>query len=128
MGLPAAKQGDQIVATDFHIIVPPPPAAPFPAPTPFAGQIDGQLSSDVNLMGRPAAVLGSTATNTPIHIPVGGNFQTPPKNQGEVITGSATVFINGKPAARSSDTARTCNDPTDLPVGQVVASGSVMIG
>jgi uncharacterized Zn-binding protein involved in type VI secretion len=45
-----------------------------------------------------------------------------------VILGSATVLFNGKPAARSGDTATTCNDPADLPVGQVVASGSVLIG
>jgi uncharacterized Zn-binding protein involved in type VI secretion len=128
MGLPAAKQGDQITATDFHIIVPPPPALPFPAPFPFTGIIDNQLSSDVNIMGRPAAVQGSTATNTPPHIPIGGTFQTPPKNQGEIVTGSATVLINGKPAARAADTAKTCNDPTDLPVGQVVAAGTVLIG
>jgi len=128
MGLPAAKQGDQITATDFHIIVPPSPVLPFPAPLPFTGLIDNQLSSDVNIMGRPAAVQGSTATNTPPHVPIGGAFQTPPKNQGEIVTGSATVFINGKPAARATDTAKTCNDPTDLLVGKVVASGTVLIG
>jgi uncharacterized Zn-binding protein involved in type VI secretion len=128
MGLPAAKQGDQILATDFHIIVPPAPATPFPAPSPFKGLIDNKLSSNVNIMGKPAAVQGSTASNSPRHIPVGGTFQIPPKNQGEIITGSATVFINGKPAARANDTAKTCNDPTDLPVGHVLASGTVLIG
>ena len=45
-----------------------------------------------------------------------------------IITGSATVFINGKPAARNGDTAITCNDPVDLPVGKVVAKGTVFIG
>jgi uncharacterized Zn-binding protein involved in type VI secretion len=49
-------------------------------------------------------------------------------NQGEIITGSATVLINGKPAARAGDTARTCNDPVDLPVGTVIAVGTVLIG
>jgi len=38
------------------------------------------------------------------------------------------VRINGKPAARSGDTALTCNDPADLPVGTVVAAGTVRIG
>jgi uncharacterized Zn-binding protein involved in type VI secretion len=42
--------------------------------------------------------------------------------------GSATVKINGKMAARNSDTAMTCNDPADLPIGQVVAAGTVFIG
>ena len=127
MGLPAAKQGDQITATDFHIVVPP-TGTPFLAPFPFTGIIDNKLSGDVNIMGRPAAVQGSMATNTPPHIPIGGAFQTPPKNQGEIVTGSATVFINRKPAARATDTAKTCNDPTDLLVGKVVASGTVFIG
>jgi uncharacterized Zn-binding protein involved in type VI secretion len=39
-----------------------------------------------------------------------------------------TVTINGKAAARAGDTAKTCNDPTDLPVGVVVAAGLVTIG
>lgn len=128
MGLPAAKQGDQIVATDIHIVIPPSPSPPVPVPLPFAGVIDGKLSGDVKIMGMPAAVMGSTATNTPPHIPPGGSFQTPPKNQGEIMMGSPTVNINGKAAARATDPAKTCNDPTELPVGQVVAAGTVMIG
>ena len=128
MGLPAAKQGDQIVATDFHIVIPPLPATPILVPLPFTGVIDKRLSPDVNIMGRPAAVQGTTATNSPIHIPPAGAFQTPPHNQGEILTGSPTVFINGKPVARSTDTAKTCNDPFDLPVGQVIASATVFIG
>ena len=130
MGQPAAKQGDQIVGTDTHIVMI--PAAPNPIPTPlphpFVGIIDDGLSSDVNIMGMPAAVQGSKASNTPPHIPQGGPFQTPPSDKGEVMMGSATVMINGKPAARAGDTALTCNDPADLPVGTVVAAGTVMIG
>ncbi|MFQ1701626.1 PAAR domain-containing protein [Loktanella agnita] len=130
MGQPGAKQGDQIVGTDIHIVMI--PAAPSPVPTPlphpFAGIIDDGLSSDVNIMGMPAAVQGSTASNTPPHIPQGGPFQSPPSNKGEVLMGSGTVMINGKPATRSGDTAMTCNDPSDLPVGTVVAIGTVMIG
>jgi uncharacterized Zn-binding protein involved in type VI secretion len=38
------------------------------------------------------------------------------------------VKVNGKPAARTGDKAVTCNDPSDLPVGTVVAAGTVMIG
>ena len=33
--------------------------------------------------------------------------------------------INGKVAARNGDTAKTCNDPADQPVGQVIAEGTV---
>src|SRR4051794_18605252 len=99
MGQPAAKQGDQVVATDTHIIMIPTPGGPVPTPLPhpFSGMIDGGLSGDVNIEGRPAALQGSTATNTPPHIPQGGPFQKPPANRATIQTGSASVFINGKP-------------------------------
>ena len=130
MGQPAAKQGDKIIATDTHIIMIPSPGGPVPTPLPhpFNGIINGGLSTDVKIMGMPAATVNSTATNVPPHIPQGGPFQKPPSNQGRIIIGSATVMINGKPAARNGDTAMTCNDPADLPVGKVVAVGTVMIG
>jgi uncharacterized Zn-binding protein involved in type VI secretion len=129
MGPPAAKQGDQVIAIDTHLIQPPGPSSPVPTPGhPFSGIIDGALSSDVKIMGMPAATLNSTATNTPPHIPIGGTFVKPPSNKATIIKGSATVNINGKPAARSGDTANTCNDPVDLPVGTVMAVGTVNIG
>jgi uncharacterized Zn-binding protein involved in type VI secretion len=130
MGQPAAKQGDRVVATDTHIILIPTPGGPVPTPLPhpFTGQLDGGLSQNVNIEGKPAATQGSTATNSPAHIPQGGPFQQPPQNRATIQTGSGTVFINGKPAARSGDTALTCNDPADLPVGTVVAAGRVTIG
>jgi uncharacterized Zn-binding protein involved in type VI secretion len=128
MPQPAAKQGDQVTATDMHLIQPPGPTAPIVVPHPFTGVIDGNLSPSVKVEGRAAATLGSTATNTPPHIPIGGSFVIPPRNKGTIISGSATVTINGKPAARNGDTALTCNDPVDLPVGTVVAVGTVLIG
>lgn len=130
MAQPAAKQGDQIVATDIHIIMVPSPGGPVPTPLPhpFNGIIDNGLSTDVMIMGRPAATVGSTATNTPPHIPQGGSFQVPPTNQGTIMMGSGTVLINGKPAARNGDTAQTCADPVPNMAAQVIAAGSVMIG
>ena len=118
------------MATDSHIIMIPSPGGPIPTPLPhpFTGQIDGNLSSNVNIMGMPAAFSGSTATNIPSHIPQGGPFQKPPANKGTIQTGSATVKINGNPAARNGDTALTCNDPADAPVGSVIAVGNVNIG
>ncbi|MGG6313693.1 PAAR domain-containing protein [Paenibacillus macerans] len=130
MGQPAAKKGDRILATDTHIVMLPAGASvvPTPLPHPFTGILDGGLSSNVNIMGQPAATVDSTATNTPAHAPQGGPFQKPPQNKGKIIMGSATVKINGKMAARSGDAAMTCNDPADLPVGKVVAAGTVFIG
>lgn len=129
MGKPAAKQGDRITALDTHIIQPPLPATPSPVPGHvFSGIIDGSLSPNVNISGAAAAVVGSTATNTPPHIPIGGSFVNPPTNRGQIATGSTTVSINKKPAARAGDKALTCNDPVPLPVGTVVATGNVLIG
>lgn len=132
MGQPAAKQGDQILATDTHIVMVPAPSGsvPTPLPHPFTGIIDGNLSSDVKIEKKPAATVDSTATNTPPHIPTppGVSFQKPPANKGTITIGSPTVKINGKAAARNGDTAKTCNDPADLPVGTVVAVSTVLIG
>ncbi len=128
MGQPAAKQGDQVTATDMHLIQPPGPTSPVLVPHPFTGIIDGSLSSNVNIQGMPAATVGSTSTNTPPHVPIGGTFVNPPTNKGTIISGSTTVFINGKPAARNGDTSLTCNDPVDAPVGTVVAVSTVNIG
>jgi uncharacterized Zn-binding protein involved in type VI secretion len=128
MGQPAARQGDRVVALDTHLIQPPGPTSPVPLPHPFSGIIDGAVSSDVKIGGASAATVDSTATNTPPHIPIGGTFVNPPSNKATITTGSATVKINGKAAARAGDTARTCNDPVDMPVGTVVAVGQVLIG
>ena len=132
MGQPAAKKGDQIVATDTHIVMVPsaPSPVPTPLPHPFTGIINGNLSSDVKIMGMPAATVDSTADNTPSHIatPPGTTFQKPPANKATIKMGSSTVKINGKMAARNGDMAETCNDPADLPAGQVIAVGTVMIG
>jgi uncharacterized Zn-binding protein involved in type VI secretion len=131
MGQPAAKQGDQVTATDIHIvIVPGTPPTTVPLPHPFTGIINGGLSSDVRIMGLPAATVDSTADNMPPHIPQapGNAFQTPPSNKATIKIGSPTVKINGKAAARNGDIAATCNDPTDLPVGTVIAAGTVLIG
>jgi uncharacterized Zn-binding protein involved in type VI secretion len=131
MGQPAAKQGDQITATDTHmVLVPGPPSTTVPLPHPFTGIINGGLSNNVRIMGLRAATVDSTADNTPPHVPTapGNAFQQPPSNKATIRFGSTTVKINGKAAARNGDTALTCNDPADLPVGRVIAVGTVHIG
>lgn len=133
MGQPAAKKNDRIVAVDTHIVMVPAPSGPplpTPLPHPFMGIINGNLSSDVNIMGQPAATVDSTADNTPSHIPTppGTAFQNPPANRATIKFGSQTVRINGKMVARNGDMATTCNDPADMPVGQVIAVGTVLIG
>src|SRR5262249_38191312 len=131
MAQPAAKQGDKVVAVDTHIVLVPTPAGsvPTPLPHPFNGIINGSLSNNVNIMGQPAATVGSTADNTPPHLPTppGTLFQKPPTNRGTINMGSPTVNINGKAAARNGDPVETCNDPVDLPVGTVVAVSTVLV-
>jgi uncharacterized Zn-binding protein involved in type VI secretion len=133
MGQPAAKQGDKITHIDTHIVmVPTPPGAPVPTPLPhpFSGIINGALSNNTKIMGQPAAMVGSTADNTPRHLPTspGTSFQKPPSNKATIQSGSQTVMINDRPAARNGDDAFTCNDPADRPEGKVIAVGTVMIG
>ncbi len=129
MSNPAAKQDDSVTGTDTHVLMIPSPGGPVPTPTsmPFDGKLDGELSSDVIVEGKPAATVGSVATSTP-HVPSGGPFQKPPANKGTVQTGSATVLVNNKPIARDGDPVLTCNDPADAPNGTLVASGSVLVG
>jgi uncharacterized Zn-binding protein involved in type VI secretion len=123
---------DQIVATDTHIVMVPagPSLVPTPLPHPFTGIINGGVVSSVQISGQPAAVSGSSATNTPSHMPAppGTSFQVPPSNKGTIQMGSSSVQIGGQAAARNGDMANTCNDPADMPVGSVVAAGTVMIG
>ncbi|MBC6445518.1 MAG: PAAR domain-containing protein [Alphaproteobacteria bacterium GM202ARS2] len=129
MGVPAAKQGDLIVAVDTHLEQPPSLVPPIPLVNPFSAPITTGLSADVMIEKRPAATLGSGGTSLPPHIPKIGTFVVPPTNQGTIIMGSTSVFINKKPAARIGDPALTCNDPVPLPVGSVIVPFSaVMIG
>jgi uncharacterized Zn-binding protein involved in type VI secretion len=126
----AAKQNDPVIGTDTHIVMVPSPGGPVPTPMPlpFSGMITGSCSPNVLIDGMPAAVVGSTATNNPPHIPPGGTFQKPPTNQGTVQMGSLTVMINNKAAARVGDPVQTCNDPAPAPTSTIQGAGTVMIG
>jgi uncharacterized Zn-binding protein involved in type VI secretion len=133
MGQPAANGASMVVAVDTHIVLVPSPGGPIPTPLPhpFSGTIGSGLVATVLIAGQPAATVGSVATNQPAHIPTppGTSFQAPPANQGTVHMGSTTVSIGGMAAARHGDPARTCNDPVEAPIGQVIApSPTVLIG
>ncbi len=130
MTKPAAKQGDRVVGVDTHIVLIPSPGGPVPTPlpSPFAGELVSDLSQDVLIEDKGAALVGSVARNSPPHVPAGGPFQKPPANQGNIQIGSQTVLVNDKGLARLGDTAMTCNDPADAPQGSVIASGSVLAG
>lgn len=132
MGKPAAKQGDQVVTVDMHIVMVPSPGGPVPTPLPhpFTGMLDGNLSTNVKIMGQAAATVGSTANNQPPHIPTppGTAFQVPPMNKATIMMGSATVKINGKMAARLGDQTQTCADPVPNMGAILIAVSNVLIG
>jgi uncharacterized Zn-binding protein involved in type VI secretion len=132
MGKPAANGDSMVIAVDIHLVLVPTPGGPVPTPMPhfFTGRIDGSLVSTVKIGGQPAAVVGSTVNNQPAHVPTppGVSFQKPPANRGTVKMGSPTVLVGGKMLARMGDPVITCNDPADLPVGQIIAAGTVLIG
>jgi uncharacterized Zn-binding protein involved in type VI secretion len=130
MGKPVAKRGDMVVGTDEHIVLVSSPGGPVPTKMsmPFHGPLSQDLSNTVRVDNAPAAIVGSKATNTPAHIPVGGPFQRPPSNQGIVRTGSSCVFADHHAIARNDDSAECCNDPVDQQTGKVVATGSVFAG
>jgi uncharacterized Zn-binding protein involved in type VI secretion len=125
---PIAKQDDQVVGVDTHILMIPSPGGPVPTPTPmpFAGKLDGNLSSSVYIDDKPVALVDSEASNTPPHIPTGGPFQKAPSDKGKVMTGSSSVFVDNRAVARNTDTVNTCNDPADAPNGTIIAVGMVM--
>jgi len=130
MGAPAAKEGDQIVAIDTHVVMVPSAngAVPTPMPLPFGGKLSGELAEKVFVDNKAAAVKGSTAQNEPAHTAPAGPFQTPPSDKATVHEGSATVFFDNRAAARMGDPAMTCNDPQDAPLGSVIAGGTVIVG
>jgi uncharacterized Zn-binding protein involved in type VI secretion len=133
-GQPAARQDDQVIGIDIHVVlVPNPPAIPTPTPLPhpFSGKLISELSGDVRIENRAAATVDSVAKNDPPHKPTppGTSFQRPPSNRGTVSRGSGSVLINGKKAARAGDPVRTCNDPTDRDAAAIVTgSTKVLIG
>jgi len=132
MRQPAAKQGDQIVADDIHTVLVPAGAgeAPVQVVHRFNGTIVDIVSSNVKIMGSPAATVDSVATDKDhLKPPPGSRFPKPPANRGKVTKGSSSVFINKQPAARHGDVAETCGDPADTTVGTVVVTaGTVWIG
>lgn len=132
MAQPAAKDGDQVVGTDTHIVLVPagPSLVPTPLPHPFAGSLTSALASSVQVEGKAAAIVGSTATHSSGHVPTppGTSFQKPPSNSGTVQVGSSSVLVEGKGLARNGDVVQTCNDPADSPVSSIVAAGTVLVG
>ena len=109
---PIARKNDSIVGLDTHVVMVPSPSGQVPTPMPFnfSGSINGGLATSVKADDLPVAVVGSTADNSPPHIPTGGSFQKSPKDKATVVDGSGTVFADDKKVARKGDAADSCDD------------------
>lgn len=132
MGQPAASLGDMIVGLSTLIVLVPPDEVPTPFEFTFSGELSLELSENVFIEGRPAALFGSQAINEPSYElqPRPGEFLVPPSELGTVDSGSATVLINKKPAVRAGDIALIAEVEGEAPAGTVVLAGisTVMVG
>ncbi len=143
MAEPAAKKGD-IIKSDGKgqvWVQPTGSTSPISAVFSYEGPIDNGLSSNVLIMGKPAAILGSTSTNsTPpaSQVAVTGQGSILTQNiddKATISTASSNVLINGKKAARNGDKAMTWDYSSGPPgIGtqkenaSVQADGTVLIG
>jgi uncharacterized Zn-binding protein involved in type VI secretion len=134
MGALAARKTDKVKGSDTHLVLVPSGTGSVPTLLPghvFSGEIGSKSWSDVQIEGQPAATVDSVAENSPKHVPVppGTSFVKTPSNRGTVSSGSRSVKIRGKAAARVGDPVRTCNDPVDQDGATIVSGASkVWIG
>ncbi len=112
MGTPAATLGDRVMATCAgHQMPNPASGAPQPAPPlPFSAPLTTGCDATVLIGGKPAAVVGSSGANTPPHVGLHASdpCMVPTAQQATVSTGSTSVLIGGKPAARTGSSATVC--------------------
>ncbi|NJK99273.1 MAG: hypothetical protein HC910_01425 [Spirulinaceae cyanobacterium SM2_1_0] len=127
----AAKQGDRIIAKDTHEVMVASGAGEVVRQQThnFSGPLQQSLSTTVFIQGKPAAVVGSVGINTPRHsvLSPASRFRKTPSNQGTVLAGSRTVRVNGQPLARAGDICKTCNDPSDQPIGKIQTTGTATV-
>jgi len=126
MGSPAIVMNDQIIGVcSVHFI--PSGISPIPAPPlPFSAPLLQGLEATVLIAGKPAAVVGSSGPNTPPHVGLDPSdpFMAPPLQVGRVVSGSATVFFGGKPAASVAASVTCCVTPGSL----VPSQSTVLVG
>lgn len=127
MGSPAVVANDPVTGVCAIHLVPSPSGAPMPspAPLPFSAPLTTGLATTVMIGRRPAAVQGASGFNTPPHVGLHPSDPSlaPPTQQGRVVTGSATVFFDKRPAAYSGCPVTVC---TGLP-GQVAGSAATVL-
>ncbi len=118
MGAPAIVAGDQITGICPNHLIIGPLGVPVPAPPmPFSAPLTLSLATNVMIGGKPAAVVGSSGYNTPAHVGLHASdpFLLPMMEVGQVLSGSPTVTIGGKPAATAQSQATCCVVPGQIP-------------
>ncbi|MCP2729242.1 PAAR domain-containing protein [Limnofasciculus baicalensis] len=142
MSQPAARQGDLVTTNCNHQVKGQPPGAPLPPPVvaqlphPFTAIIDQNLSTNVKIGGKFVALKGSKGKAQahpplppPGTAPLG--YVNPPNNEFEIMEGSGSVNIEGKPVARIGDKVKTCSEippPHGVIAAGVGVPGNVFIG
>lgn len=111
MGAAAVVMGDQVTGQCAGHQIPGPVGSPIPGPPlPFAAPLLQGLASTVTIGGKPAAVKGSSGTNTPPHVglhPSDSKF-APNLQEAQVVAGSSSVTFDGKAAAYSGCSVTAC--------------------
>lgn len=132
MGKPVARQGDLIVTACTHNVqgqppgAPPPPPVTAPVPHPFNATFEQNLSTKVRIGGKFVALKGSKG-QAQVHLPIPPpgtaplGFVNQPNKEAEIVEGSSSVRIEGKPVARIGDPVKTCSEAP--PPHGVVAPG-----
>jgi len=129
MGTSAVVLGDRVTGVCATHVVPSPTGSPMPspAPLPFSAPLTTGLATTVLVTGKPAAVQGSSGVNSPPHVGLhpADPFLTPVAQQGRVVTGSATVFFDGRPAAYTGCPVTSCSG---APAQVTGTAATVLIG
>lgn len=104
--------GDKVSATcNGHQMPNPASGAPQPAPPmPFSAPLTQGLATTVMISNKFAAVAGSSGLNAPPHVGLHASdpFMSPTNQQATVTVGSATVYFDGKPAAKTGSACTVC--------------------
>jgi uncharacterized Zn-binding protein involved in type VI secretion len=141
----AAKKDDTITSdgtSKVYIKMPTTPPSDSLFLFTYKGSIDKSCSPNVFIMSKPAATVDSIAisNSTPKLDDQlgGGTVELTVDNTATITSGSSSVYINGKKAARNKDIAKTWDYSTPPPPGnnnakeienaKVKAEGSVYVG
>jgi len=115
MGAPPIVMGDRVTGQCPAHLVPGPLGAPVPspAPLPFSAPMTQALSTTVSMGGKFVALAGSSGLNLPPHVGLHPSdpFLVPATQMGRIVSGSATVLVQGKPVATQQSSCTLCASP-----------------